>query len=229
LIEIKDWYNARKLSAELIATGLDGLHYLQTYERLLIRAIVTAAYIGWAAYASLFLFRPLDYITGPLKLSQSSYIVSSATYTTLIAFWILFAIQRSPWTFYVYIAFPCYFWRQFLLQVIPALQNRLPNQPINYLEVATRGCVTFAILQGMVVCTYMFLCVRCFTRLQAAYTHRRIWSIGFLLIGVAWPFTWPKEKRRSHLSLLVTWSTLCIIASIFPLLSVEKQESLPSM
>jgi phosphatidylinositol glycan class N len=172
LIENNDWYNARKLSAELITTGLNGLHYLQTYDRLLIRAIVTAAYLGWAAYASLFLFRPLDYFTGPLKPSPSSYIVSAATYITLTAFWILFAIQRSPWTFYIYIAFPCYFWRQFLLQAIPALQNRLRNGPINYSEVATKGCATVAVLQGMVVCTYLF------SRVCSSMTFRLLILIG---------------------------------------------------
>jgi phosphatidylinositol glycan class N len=46
---------------------------------------------------------------------------------------------------------------------------------------------------------------------------------------VAWPFTWPKEKQRRHRLLLATWSTLCLVTSIFPLLSVEKQESLLSM
>jgi phosphatidylinositol glycan class N len=167
LIENKDWYHARKLSAELIATALNGLHYLQTYERLLIRAIVTAAYLGWAAYASLFLFRPLDYITGPPKPSWSLPIVSATVYITLAAFWILFAIQRSPWTFYVYIAFPCYFWQQFLLQAIPAFQIRLRNRSVNYLEVAVRAGVTIAVLQGMVVC--LFLCVFAFSVAQVTF------------------------------------------------------------
>lgn len=155
LIEHKDWYHARTLSAELITTTLNGLHYLQTYERLLIRAIVTAAYLGWAAYASLFLFRPLDYITRPLKPSWLPSVVSAAAYITLAAFWILFVIQKSPWTFYAYIAFPCYFWQQFLLQAIPAFQIRLRTQPVNYLEVAARMGMTIVVLQGMVVCNYL--------------------------------------------------------------------------
>ena len=154
LVESEEWYGARRLSAELIETGLNGLHYLQTYDRLLIRVIVTTAYVGWAAYASLFLFRPLDYATTPQKPSWSSSVVSTAAYITLAAFWILFTIQRSPWAFYAYIAFPCYFWQQFLLQAIPAFQNRLRSRPINYLEVITRVGLTTAVLQGMVVCNY---------------------------------------------------------------------------
>lgn len=215
LIEEKNWYEARKLSTELITTALSGLHYLQTYERLLIRVIVTAAYLGWAAYASLFLFRPLDYITGPLKPSWSSSIVSAAAFITLATFFILFAIQQSPWTFYLYIAFPYYFWQQFLRQAIPAFHNhlRVRNRPMNYFKVAMRVGVITVVLQGMV----------------AAYTHRFIWSIGFVLIGFVWPFTWPRESVRRHLSLSAMWSILCLITGIFPLLSVEKQENLPAI
>lgn len=154
MIEKEDWYEARKLSAELIITALDGLHYLQTYERLLIRAIVTAAYLGWAAYASLFLFRPLDYSTGPPRPSWSLSVVSATAYITLVTFCILFAIQRSPWTFYLYIAFPCYYWQQFLIQTIPAFQTQLRNRPTNYFEVAVIVVATTAVLQGMVVCRY---------------------------------------------------------------------------
>jgi GPI ethanolamine phosphate transferase 1 len=229
LIENKDWYNARKVSADLITTALHGLHYLQTYERLLIRAIVTAAYLGWAAYASLFLFRPLDYVTTPLKPSSIPTLVSAAAFITLTTFWTLFAIQQSPWTFYVYIAFPCYFWQQFMLQAIPAFQHRLRNRPINCLQVVARVGVTIAVLQGMVVCSYPFLLVHYSNSSQAAYTYRFIWSIGFVLIGFVWPFTWPKGNFRKHMPLLVSWSILCLVTAIFPVLSVEKEESLSTM
>jgi hypothetical protein len=33
----------------------------------------------------------------------------------------MFTVQKSPFMFYVYIAFPCYFWQQFLVQIIPAV------------------------------------------------------------------------------------------------------------
>jgi GPI ethanolamine phosphate transferase 1 len=229
LIENKNWYNARELSAELITTALNGLHYLQTYERLLIRAIVTAAYLGWAAYASLFLFRPLDYITAPLKPSWSASIVSATAFITLVTFWVLFAIQRSPWSFYVYIAFPCYFWQQFMQQAIPAFQNRLRTRPINYLRVATRVGVTIAVLQGMVVCIHPSSLFCRSNTSQAAYTYRFIWSIGFVLIGFVWPFTWSKGTLRKYIPLSVTWPILSLVTGIFPLLSVEKQESLSTM
>src|SRR5271168_3137250 len=61
LISEKQWFAARRASSPLIQQTLQGLHYLQTYDRFLIRGIVSAAYLGWAAYAVLHIVRPLDY------------------------------------------------------------------------------------------------------------------------------------------------------------------------
>lgn len=158
LIKSQDWYGARKLSAKLIQTGLAGLHYLQTYERLLIRGIVTTAYTGWAAYASLYIFRPLDYSHTHGPTLWSSYAVSATSAFVLVGFWTLFAIQSSPGTFYLYIAFPCYFWRQFLVQVIPALRNRrdFEHYAHYYVGVLSKAILVIVVLQGMVVCTIPF-------------------------------------------------------------------------
>ncbi|KAG6845535.1 hypothetical protein H0H87_007779 [Tephrocybe sp. NHM501043] len=97
LIRNGDWRDARLTSADLIRTGLSGLHYLQRYERLLIRGIVIAAYIGWAAYASLYIFRPL--VSGGLR--KATIYVDTIAAAVLVGFWALFALQHAPWTFYV--------------------------------------------------------------------------------------------------------------------------------
>lgn len=132
---------------------MDGLHYLQTYERLLIRAIVTVAYTGWVAYASLFIFRPLDSMTNRSTSSRVSTTVTSIAGISLAGFWILFFIQRSPWTFYLYTIFPCYFWHQFMVQAIPALFDRQKStkRHINYYTWLTGGVMIVGVLQGMVV------------------------------------------------------------------------------
>ncbi|KAG6917574.1 hypothetical protein DXG01_002043 [Tephrocybe rancida] len=191
-IETKDWNAARLASAQLIRTGLSGLHYLQTYERLLIRGIVTAAYIGWAAYASLYVFRPLDF-AGSQKVS-GTVIVHATAALTLVAFWALFALQHAPSTFYVMVR----------LRV---------TRKWSLWKMLAGVCLTVAILQAMV----------------AAYTHRFIWSIGFALIGVVWPITWPRQKLKQFRLTVVVWAVLCLAAAIFPVLSVEKQESLPAI
>ncbi|KAJ6601273.1 Phosphatidylinositolglycan class N-domain-containing protein [Mycena vulgaris] len=202
-ISEEQWGTARQLSADLIEDGLEGLRYLQTYERMLIKAMATAAYIGWAAYASLFIFRPLD----TQRDTSSGRAITSVAVVALATFWILFAIQRSPWTYYLYIAFPCYFWQQFTIQILPLL--RISALQMHFTRTLLYGGLVIAVLQCMV----------------AAYVHRFIWSVGFLLIGTVWPLTsWTKENR-SRLSMPYFWTASCLVTAIFPLLSVDKTES----
>ncbi|KDQ23723.1 hypothetical protein PLEOSDRAFT_1094573 [Pleurotus ostreatus PC15] len=126
-IDAQDWTSARKESVILIETALEGLRYLQTYDRFLIRAIVTVAYVGWAAYSSLYIFRPLKQLKAGSSRIPSSPINTALSLAVLLSFWTVFALQRSPWTFYLYVAFPCYFWHQFLAQAnrsqLPLLQG----------------------------------------------------------------------------------------------------------
>lgn len=64
---------------------------------------------------------------------------------------------------------------------------------------------------------------------KSGYTHRSIWSAGFLVIGWVWPITWPVEARRRVGSALLVWRTLSCVNMIFPLLSTEKDEHLTLM
>ncbi|KAJ7757539.1 Phosphatidylinositolglycan class N-domain-containing protein [Mycena metata] len=209
-ISTEHWRLARELSADLINDGLAGLRYLQTYERMLIKGMATAAYIGWAAYASLFIFRPLEtYVARPGQI-----VVTSVAGLALAAFWFLFAVQRSPWTYYLYIAFPCFFWHQFVAQVGPLLRGSAARvQRGGWIRIVLYGALVVGVLQSMV----------------AAYVHRSIWSVGFLLIGTVWPLSaWTKESR-ARLSMPYLWTASCLVTGIFPLLSVDKTESLTAI
>ncbi|KAG6880001.1 hypothetical protein C0992_008208 [Termitomyces sp. T32_za158] len=208
LNRVKDWRAARLLSAELIQTSLSGLHYLQTYDRFLIRGIVIFAYIGWAAYTTLYIFRPLDFVKA--QEVSGTVIVHAIIAIVLSGFWTLFALQHAPFTFYVYIVFPCYFWHQFFQQAMARLY--MPPRA-SYWKFLSRAGMTFMVLQVMVI----------------GYTHRFIWSIGFVLIGVVWPFTWSGETLKKNLTLAAAWGLVCLSAAVFPVLSVEKQESLPAI
>ncbi|KAJ7779433.1 Phosphatidylinositolglycan class N-domain-containing protein [Mycena maculata] len=177
----EQWGVVRQLSADLIREGLEGLRYLQTYERVLIKAMATAAYTGWAAYTSLFIFRPLErYTVKP----SSGIVISALSVSALASFWVLFAIEWSPWRYYFYIAFPCYFWHQFMGQI-----------------------------------------------LDVAYTYRSLWSLGFLIIGTAWPLWSSTKENRSRVSIphFQLWTASCLVTGIFPLLAVNKTESLPTI
>jgi phosphatidylinositol glycan class N len=107
LITSGNFQQARHQSHELIKTTLSGLRYLETYDRTLIRTIVTFAYTGWIAFSAAFILAPSRQLPAgstplwiPLLFSLAA--VGSCG---------LFAIQRLPWTFHIYILFPFFFWQ----------------------------------------------------------------------------------------------------------------------
>ncbi|KAH0582173.1 hypothetical protein H2248_011824 [Termitomyces sp. 'cryptogamus'] len=207
-IQAEDWRAARLASAELIRMGLDGLHYLQTYDRLLIRGIVTFAYLGWAVYVSLYVLRPLDFAERQ-EAPRTVYVHVTAM-ITLIGFWIIFTLQHAPSMFYVYIAFPCYFWHQILLQAMAGLY--VPHH-ISFLNLLVSVCMALVATEAMMI----------------AYTHRFIWSICFICVGFVWPATWPHLILKQHFLLASVWGFLCLSAAVFPILPVQRSESLPAI
>ncbi|KAI6115533.1 Phosphatidylinositolglycan class N-domain-containing protein [Pisolithus croceorrhizus] len=209
LIEEGKWDDARRFSMELSEACLQGLRYLETYDRLLIRAIVIVAYLGWAAYTSISLLPPVDSVS-----ASRSGVIDFGTAAVLLGFWVAFWIQHSPWTFYVYVAFPCYFWREFYSRGIPALRRCVSESSLTYRNLFAQSILVFSALQTMVV----------------AYTHRSIWSVGFVVVGVLWPlFTWPSSLLYQNRKLVGLWCGSCIMTGVFPLLAVDQEESLPSI
>lgn len=150
----KRWDDSRLLSSRLIQESLKGLHYIQTYDRFLIRGFVTAAYLGWAAYAALYIFRPLD-VYSPVQATQSSAAsaLTIGSWLIMMGFWALFALQKSPWSFYVYIAFPCFFWQQSLVQLSTFLKSNPCKISVRKIIGYMIKCaMVVAALLGMVVC-----------------------------------------------------------------------------
>lgn len=66
----------------------------------------------------------------------------------------MFAKQRSPWSFYIYIVFPCYFWDQALSRASgPMLESLRQGRARALMDYTIRGTLVVAALQSMVVRT----------------------------------------------------------------------------
>jgi phosphatidylinositol glycan class N len=125
------------------------------YDRVLIQVIVIAAYLGWAAYSSLSLFPCTSSVS-----ADRPAVVRITTAATLAIFWALFAAQRAPWTFYVYVTFPCYFWQQFVLRGIPVLVQQFKSSDrlgSFMIKVLFHLAIVVAVLQCMVVRRPLFI------------------------------------------------------------------------
>lgn len=147
-------------SDELIQLGLQGLRYLQTYDWLFLRALVTAGYAGWIAFA---FTTAIDafMLDGKIEASRSpaSIIAFSALLVGLFSF--LF-IQSSPISYYAYAFFPVMFWeevfvrRRALVEGKNKLFDKVPRQDL--LKLALNMGAYLGILEIMVRTYVPFAC-----------------------------------------------------------------------
>ncbi|KAI0724812.1 alkaline phosphatase-like protein [Fomitopsis betulina] len=209
LIDQGSHTRARSIAQTLIRATLDGLRYLETYDRTLIRGMVLAAYLGWIAFGAVSITLPAENI-GP----ERSPILDMAALSCLATFWAAFAKQHSPLTFYLYICFPVYFWHQSLLRSQGTIQRYFKNmnhRPVDLVRMLARGLCVVGALEAMAI----------------GYTYRQVWSAGFIVIGILWPIGFVRREVWSHHTQLVLgWSVACLTTAIFPMLSVDKKEDL---
>lgn len=97
-------------SEELIRIGLAGLRYLQTYDWLFLRTLVTAGYLGWIMFA-LTTVIDMHVLHGSAEESRSTFSIGvfAAVFVGLCAIMIT---QRSAYMYYAYAVFPVIFWEE---------------------------------------------------------------------------------------------------------------------
>ena len=158
---------ARASAAELIQLTLEGLRYLHTYERFLIRALAVFAYTGWAALMTLYIFPPspdagktgadavrvtkADARATPATPSRPSGALEAAFGSLLVGFFAFFAAQHSPWTYYLYVSFPVYFWYTFARDGRPVLRRLVTEAKARPGNLIWHTCLVGGSLMAMVV------------------------------------------------------------------------------
>ncbi|KAI9892494.1 MAG: Glycosyl phosphatidyl inositol anchor synthesis [Vezdaea aestivalis] len=211
LIEKKKYNEAIESCRELVKVGLEGLRYLQTYDWLFLRAIVTLGYLGWIAFA---LTTVIDLHVLHGKSETNRTLQSTAAFASVfIALAAVMAVRKSSWTYYAYAIFPVAFWeevfarRQALLDGKKVLIGSLDSRQSWSLLVNT--AIYIAVLEALV----------------QGYFHRQVFSMLFILAAF-WPATYGIPFLQQNLVTSVSWAVLCFIMSSFTLLPVVKVESL---
>jgi phosphatidylinositol glycan class N len=122
LVEQGRYEEAIEETAVLIKIGLQGLRYLQTYDWLFLRALVTVGYLGWIAYA-LTTVLDLHVLHGRVKPSRSP--AAAAVFAAvLVALYASFIVSKSPITYYGYAFFPVFFWEEVYARRNSLLEGR---------------------------------------------------------------------------------------------------------
>lgn len=109
-IEEGEYDGAIAMSQGLLHLGIDGLRYLQTYDWLFLRVLVTSGYLGWIAFAFTTVV-DLHVLDGRTQTSRS--FVTSAIFGALVTcFFSYLFVRKAPISFYAYALFPFGFWEE---------------------------------------------------------------------------------------------------------------------
>lgn len=110
IIDQGEFENAIAMSHNLLQIGLDGLRYLQTYDWLFLRALVTVGYLGWIAFA---LTTVIDlHVLQNREDSSRSSRVSTLFGFIFIGLTSTLWLRKAPYTYYAYAVFPVVFWEE---------------------------------------------------------------------------------------------------------------------
>lgn len=108
LIDSGKYEEAIEESDALMGITLEGLRYLQTYDWLFLRALITIGFLGWMAYA---MTTVIDMFVVAGRVSPERSVAGIAAFSAvLVALYASFIISKSPMTYYAYALFPVYFW-----------------------------------------------------------------------------------------------------------------------
>ncbi|KAH6673683.1 GPI ethanolamine phosphate transferas-like protein [Halenospora varia] len=203
---------AIKETAALLQLGLSGLRYLQTYDWLFLRALITIGYLGWIAFA-LTTVIDLHVLHGKTETSRTLFgnIFFSSILLTLFA---SFIVSKSPLTYYAYAIFPVGFWEE-----VYARRNALnEGRKVLFGHITTAGGTIALILKAIIGLVLI-------ESLALGYTHREVYSV--LSIAAAfWPVFYGTAFVGANKTLVATWMVSCVAMSSFTLLPAMKVEDL---
>ncbi|OBT60767.1 hypothetical protein VE03_09750 [Pseudogymnoascus sp. 23342-1-I1] len=212
LIDANRPEDAIRATAELVQLGLQGLRYLQTYDWLFLRALITLGYVGWIAFA-LTTVIDLHVLHGTTETSRS---VGSVVFfaSVLVALYASFVASKSPVMYYLYAAFPVAFWEE----VYARRKSLAAGRKVLFAEVKGFGGWAAVVVQGVLAMVFL-------ESLALGYTHREIFS-GLFVLAALWPFFYGSKFISENRLLIFTWIAACLAMSTFTLLPVVKVEDI---
>ncbi|OJJ55716.1 hypothetical protein ASPSYDRAFT_92840 [Aspergillus sydowii CBS 593.65] len=202
-------------SAVLFKTALEGLRYLQTYDWLFLRTIVTFGYLGWIAYA-LTTVIDLHVLHGTSDTDRTP--ASNVFFSSiLVALFSVFWYQSSSWRYYFYGFFPVFFWEE----VFSRRKAFIAGREILLGHVSSVGDHVSFGFQSLIF-------VGVLEALVHSYSYREIYTLCFIL-GAFWPLSYGVEFVRKHAALSGAWAVGCLLMSVFTLLPANKVEDITTI
>ncbi|XP_030553591.2 GPI ethanolamine phosphate transferase 1 isoform X1 [Rhodamnia argentea] len=178
LISIRDYKAAMKRTEDLRSLALEGLHYFQTYDWLMLMAVITLGYFGWMLYLVLHVLQSYTSLPGILFRKEQGMQQKKGTrkilvcgfaamgLVSMILFW-----EQSPPLYHAYVAMTIFLWARIIgeHQFLKALWRYLCGEKLNYvLKLLATLAVSVMISEFLV----------------NSFTERKLYTWCFLFAGV---------------------------------------------
>ncbi|OAP60021.1 hypothetical protein AYL99_05023 [Fonsecaea erecta] len=210
-IRSNQYESAIQLSSELFGHALQGLRYLQTYDWLFLRALITVGYLGWITYAITTVI-DIHVLHGAIQ-DERTIGTTMLFSSVLVVLYSFFVVERSPITYYGYAFFPVFFWEE-----VFARRRAL----FSGLSVLFGHVQSFSRSLSLFVQVLLYLFV--IEALVESYFHRIIFTMCYVLASV-FPATYGADFIRKNKLTVLAWAAGCLILSTFTTLPVVKIES----
>jgi phosphatidylinositol glycan class N len=192
-IQEGDYARGQELSKQLIELSKKGFDYYQTYDWAFLMTVITAGYLGWSFYLLVFCLKNYTHTGKGPEPSRWVDIITALGSALLVSY---LQVQNKPIMYYLYSVFPIYFYNS-VLKDLPLVLPFLSSVDLS----KARRRLLFCGL-GLEAIVY-------------GYFHRGMFSVSFLLVGIA-PVL--DERPMQH---RFGWLASCIIASLFTLIDVN--------
>ncbi|KAJ9154864.1 GPI ethanolamine phosphate transferase 1 [Pleurostoma richardsiae] len=212
LIDAGNYEEAIEESDALMQIALQGLRYLQTYDWLFLRALITIGYLGWMAFAITTVIN-LHVLHGKIQPSRTipAMLAFSSIYALLCA---SFVASKSSPTYYAYALFPVFFWEEVFARREALLEG---------------GKVLFgnseSKLSALSLAANTVFYVAVMVSLALGYIYREILT-GLFIIGAFWPASYGVSFLQKHAMTSAVWFVSCMAMSTFTLLEANKTENI---
>ncbi|KAH7391466.1 GPI ethanolamine phosphate transferase-like protein [Cadophora sp. MPI-SDFR-AT-0126] len=203
---------AIKETAALVNVGIAGLRYLQTYDWLFLRTLITIGYLGWIAFA-LTTVVDLHVLHGKTETSRT--LTGTIFFSSvLVILYASFIVSKSPYTYYAYAIFPVAFWEE-----VHARRKALDaGRKALFDHITSAGGSAVLVLKAV-------LGLGLIESLALGYTHREVFSVIWVAAAF-WPAFYGMSFLKTNKELVGTWVIACVAMSSFTLLPAMKIEDL---
>ncbi|KAF4376589.1 hypothetical protein F8388_025460 [Cannabis sativa] len=218
LISGKDYEAAMKLAENLRSLALQGLHYFQTYDWLMLMSVISLGYIGWMIYLVIHVLQ--SYTSLPVQLLRKEFTNYQRDDYKKVQFCgcllmgvisTLLFLERSPPLYHAYTTMTVFLWTQIFseYQFIKASWKLLHGRRVYYAAKILATCaVSVFILEFLV----------------NSFTERKLYTLYFLVAGVVGSlYLYKSIPWRSGIPIFVC--AVCWFLSVFTLMPAEIPEN----